>query len=72
MYSKTMHKISYLSDPVEEELFVDDVLAVLDEELLDGAAERLHVGAEGASVLHQVRVHVGPQHVPGTEISDEE
>ena len=48
---------------------MDDVLAVLDEELLDGAAERLHVGAEGASVLHQVRVHVGPQHVPGTEIS---
>ena len=56
---KIASKISYLCDPIEEELFVDDVLAVLDEELLDGAAERLHVRAEGAGVVHEVRVHVG-------------
>ena len=51
---------------------MDDVLAVLDEELLDGAAERLHVRAEGAGVVHEVRVHVGAKHVPGTEVSNED
>merc|ERR1719461_1620543 len=52
-----------LRNPVEEELLVDDVLSMLDEQLLDGAAERLYVGAQRARVVNQVRVHVGAKHV---------
>ena len=60
--------VQHLCDPVEEELLVDDVLSVLDEQLLDGAAERLHVGAQRARVVHQVRVHMGAKHVARTEM----
>ena len=64
------HSVQHLCDPVEEELLVDDVLSVLDEQLLDGAAERLHVGAQRASVVHQVRVHVGAKHVARAEVAE--
>merc|ERR1719270_2382197 len=52
-----------LRNPVEEELLMDNVLSMLDEQLLDGAAERLYVGAQRARVVNQVRVHVGAKHV---------
>ena len=60
--------VEHLRNPVEEELLVDDVLSVLDEQLLDGAAERLYVGAQRTRVVHQVRVHVGAKHVARAEI----
>ena len=62
---------TYLSDPVEEELFVDNVFAVFNEKLLDSATKRLHIRAEVAGRLHQVRVHVGRQHVSGAEVPQE-
>ena len=47
-----------VGDPVQQELLVDDVLAVLDQELLDGAAEHLDALAHVAGRLHEVGVHV--------------
>ena len=63
-----MDNMLYLSDPVEQELFVDYIFAVFNEKLLDGAAKRLHIGAKVPGRLHKVRVHVGRQHVSGAEV----
>ena len=62
--------VTCLSNPVEEELLVDNVLSMLDEQLLDGTAECLHVGAQRAGVVNQVGVHVGAKHVARAEVSE--